>query len=61
MEFDEDGLVMKDMVMREALPTCEQPYCGGLVKPDIVFFGEAVRSRLSYSFFPRLIMCLAPR
>lgn len=29
------------------IPRCERKGCGGLVKPDIVFFGEAVS--ISYS------------
>jgi len=33
------------------IPQCERKGCGGLVKPDIVFFGEGVRfSFHSFSF-----------
>ena len=28
------------------IPNCKDPKWGGLVKPDIVFFGESVRSLL---------------
>lgn len=34
---------MKERVMDERLPLCES--CGGLVKPDIVFFGENLPKR----------------
>jgi len=36
-----DGAKMKKAVFDGAIPRCER--CNGLVKPDIVFFGEAVR------------------
>jgi NAD-dependent histone deacetylase SIR2 len=48
-----DDAKMRAFVARGDVPTCEQegedgkPRCGGLVKPDIVFFGEALPS----SFF----------
>ena len=39
-----DDAKMKDLVMnfaeKKIIPRCEE--CGGLVKPDIVFFGESV-------------------
>jgi NAD-dependent histone deacetylase SIR2 len=35
-----DGEKMKKMVMSKQIPRCEK--CRGLVKPDIVFFGESV-------------------
>jgi NAD-dependent deacetylase len=31
---------MEEMVLEEAVPRCS---CGGVIKPDVVFFGEAVR------------------
>lgn len=34
--------LMKKHVEEKSVPTCEVPQCGGLVKPDIVFFGEAL-------------------
>ena len=40
---------MKDVVDAKEIPKC--PSCGGLVKPDIVFFGEALPSR----FFDRRV------
>jgi NAD+-dependent protein deacetylase SIR2 len=36
-----DGEEMKRLVSEMKIPKCKR--CGGLVKPDIVFFGEAVR------------------
>jgi NAD-dependent protein deacetylase SIR2 len=36
---------MKDHVEGEIVPRCEEKGCDGLVKPDIVFFGEALPSR----------------
>ena len=33
---------MKDHVTRGEVPHCRNATCGGLVKPDIVFFGEAL-------------------
>ena len=43
-EFDDAK--MKEIVMNFArdkkIPRCERKGCGGLVKPDIVFFGESV-------------------
>ncbi|KAL2754027.1 hypothetical protein ACRALDRAFT_2043128 [Sodiomyces alcalophilus JCM 7366] len=35
---------MLDHVQREVVPRCKVPSCRGLVKPDIVFFGEALPS-----------------
>ncbi|KAK4124771.1 NAD-dependent deacetylase sirtuin-2 [Parathielavia appendiculata] len=35
---------MRDFVARAEVPRCERDGCGGLVKPDIVFFGEALPS-----------------
>ena len=37
-----DGGKMKEFVARGEVPRCEEEGCGGLVKPDIVFFGEAL-------------------
>lgn len=31
---------MKGQIFSDQLPTCEECECGGIVKPDIVFFGE---------------------
>lgn len=36
-----DSEKMKKIVMKSDIPRCEK--CSGLVKPDIVFFGEGVR------------------
>lgn len=33
---------MKDAVSSHCVPHCETPECNGLIKPDIVFFGEAL-------------------
>lgn len=39
-EFPDDK--MKEHVFRGEVPRCETEECNGLVKPDIVFFGEAL-------------------
>ncbi|KAK5078438.1 Sir2 histone deacetylase Hst2 [Lithohypha guttulata] len=39
-EFPDDR--MKDTVAIKEIPYCERTRCEGLVKPDIVFFGEAL-------------------
>ncbi|KAI7974139.1 hypothetical protein EIK77_003004 [Talaromyces pinophilus] len=33
---------MKEVVVKGEVPRCQTPECNGLVKPDIVFFGEAL-------------------
>lgn len=40
-----DAEKIKKAVLSDGIevPRCERKRCGGLVKPDIVFFGEAVR------------------
>lgn len=40
LRYDFDRL--KKMVVEQAVPKCTA--CGGVVKPDVVFFGEAVKS-----------------
>ncbi|ROT41008.1 SIR2-domain-containing protein [Sodiomyces alkalinus F11] len=40
--FPDDDML--DHVQREVVPRCKDRSCGGLVKPDIVFFGEALPS-----------------
>jgi NAD-dependent histone deacetylase SIR2 len=44
---------MKDFVNEERIPRCKT--CKGLVKPDIVFFGESVGVYLPKCFMPGLI------
>lgn len=39
-DYPEDK--MRDTVARKEVPHCVRQKCGGLVKPDIVFFGEAL-------------------
>lgn len=39
-EFADD--LMREMVENGSVPHCVVPQCNGLVKPDIVFFGEAL-------------------
>lgn len=34
--------LMKEAITTKQVPHCIRPSCGGLVKPDIVFFGEAL-------------------
>lgn len=47
---------MKEDVMAGSIPRCDK--CRGLVKPDIVFFGEAVRNKhlLYYFIYSRLVI-----
>jgi len=33
---------MSENIAQARVPTCLESNCGGLVKPDIVFFGESV-------------------
>lgn len=40
LEYPEEK--MKEAVAIKEVPYCERTKCGGLVKPDIVFFGEAL-------------------
>lgn len=40
MEFPDDK--MKEHIFASKVPHCEETGCNGLVKPDIVFFGEAL-------------------
>ena len=44
-----DGAEIRRLIQEEKIPRCSR--CRGLVKPDIVFFGEAVRVLLSHLFF----------
>ncbi|KAK0668548.1 NAD-dependent protein deacetylase hst2-1 [Cercophora samala] len=44
-----DAAKMREFVSRGEVPRCEEEGCGGLVKPDIVFFGE----QLPKAFFDR--------
>ncbi|CAG8957279.1 hypothetical protein HYFRA_00010702 [Hymenoscyphus fraxineus] len=39
------GEIMKEAVMKGEVPHCLVPQCNGLVKPDVVFFGEALPGR----------------
>ena len=41
-QFADD--LMKESVIAGSVPHCTVPQCNGLVKPDIVFFGEALPS-----------------
>ena len=34
--------MMRDAISKREVPHCQTPQCNGLVKPDIVFFGEAL-------------------
>ncbi|KAL2133870.1 hypothetical protein VTI74DRAFT_1542 [Chaetomium olivicolor] len=47
-----DAGKMREFVDRGEVPRCEREGCGGLVKPDIVFFGE----QLPKAFFDRMPM-----
>ncbi len=35
------GSELADMILSQDLPSC--PQCGGVIKPDVVFFGESVK------------------
>ena len=35
-----DHQAVKDLVMSETIPTCSRPGCNGVVKPDVVLYGE---------------------
>ncbi|KDQ62703.1 hypothetical protein JAAARDRAFT_30602 [Jaapia argillacea MUCL 33604] len=39
-EYDDEK--MRGCILRKEIPRCERKKCGGLVKPDIVFFGESL-------------------
>lgn len=39
-ESDYPKTMMKEAIQNREVPYCLQPQCNGLVKPDIVFFGE---------------------
>jgi len=49
-----DGGKMKTAVEQGEVPRCERRRCGGLVKPDIVFFEEPVGAK--YLIVPTLSM-----
>ena len=49
LEFPDDK--MKDHVFKGKVPKCEVKNCGGLVKPDIVFFGEGLPREFSEQSF----------
>jgi NAD-dependent histone deacetylase SIR2 len=55
-----DGALLRQKVMDKQIPRCAT--CGGLVKPDIVFFGESVRTGgtwvSSYSASALLTCCV---
>lgn len=36
---------MKGEIFADRIPTCNAPECGGIVKPDIVFFGESLPAK----------------
>jgi len=36
---------VRDAVMKEDIPLCQDGSCGGIVKPDVVFFGESLPER----------------
>lgn len=36
---------MKAEIFADRIPTCSVPECGGIVKPDIVFFGESLPAK----------------
>lgn len=46
-EFPDDD--MKEHVFTSRVPRCKEDGCGGLVKPDIVFFGEPLPKRFDHN------------
>ncbi|XP_041352849.1 NAD-dependent protein deacetylase sirtuin-2-like isoform X2 [Gigantopelta aegis] len=44
-EFTQDWI--KDKIFTDTVPKCDQPDCDGVVKPDIVFFGEKLPDRFA--------------
>ncbi|XP_039267716.2 NAD-dependent protein deacetylase sirtuin-2-like [Styela clava] len=36
---------MRDVIFKDEIPRCTDESCGGLIKPDIVFFGESLPPR----------------
>lgn len=47
--------LMKESVQASRVPHCQTPECNGLVKPDIVFFGEALPHRFfEHAHVPQL-------
>lgn len=50
-----DGEKMWTAIKQGDVAYCEQPGCGGPIKPDIVFFGEAVRPPRPYSQTRKLV------
>jgi NAD-dependent histone deacetylase SIR2 len=45
VEYPDD--LIREHVEAGRVPRCDQPRCGGLVKPDIVFFGESLPKRFN--------------
>ncbi|PVD26760.1 hypothetical protein C0Q70_14438 [Pomacea canaliculata] len=38
---------MKEKIFADEIPHCEEADCGGVIKPDIVFFGESLPQRFA--------------
>ena len=49
---------IKQKIQDQEIPICERRGCGGFVKPDIVFFGEAVSLPLNCSTSFEKFVCL---
>lgn len=47
---------MMEYIAQARVPTCLDPDCGSLVKPDIVFFGESVSAPFSSVALQSLVM-----
>lgn len=43
---------MRELVLADKIPKCEQANCGATVKPDIVFFGESLPARFANNVEP---------
>lgn len=42
-----DDAAMRECIQHQIVPRCPEPTCGGLVKPDIVFFGQPLSTEFS--------------
>ncbi|XP_072172130.1 NAD-dependent protein deacetylase sirtuin-2-like [Diadema setosum] len=46
--FEHDGEEVKDLIFADKVPKCKRQTCMGVVKPNIVFFGEDLPKRFFY-------------
>ena len=41
-------LIFQDKIFKNVIPRCDIAFCWGVIKPDIVFFGEDLPKRFYY-------------